>query len=57
MAPIVVRAFRTVLKSLRNGLEESVNQKKNRHHPDYSFAEISKNTKKSPGDLKRLAVT
>ena len=26
-------------------------------HPDYSIVDISQNTKKSPGDLKRLAVT
>ena len=26
-------------------------------HPNYSIVEISKNTKKSPKDLRRLAVT
>ena len=26
-------------------------------HPDYSITEIGQNTEKSPGDLRRLAVT
>ena len=33
------------------------NQRKNRDYPDYSIAEIGQNTQKSPGDLRRLAVT
>ena len=33
------------------------NQRKNRDHTDHSIAKIGRNTEKSPGDLKRLAVT
>ena len=33
------------------------NQRKNRDHLDYSIVEIGQNTEKSPGDLRRLAVT
>ena len=29
----------------------------NGDHPNYSIVEIGQNTKKSPGDLRRLAVT
>ena len=31
--------------------------KTNGDHPNYSIIKISQNTKKSPGDLRRLAVT
>ena len=33
------------------------NKRTRRYHPNYSIAEIGQNTKKSPGNLKRLAVT
>ena len=33
------------------------NKKISGDHPDYSIIKISQNTEKSPGDLKRLAVT
>ena len=33
------------------------NYRKNRNHTDYSISEIVHNTEKSPGDLRRLAVT
>ena len=33
------------------------NQRTNGDHPNYSIAEISQNTEKSPGDLRRLALT
>ena len=32
-------------------------KKRSGEHPDYSIVEISHNTEKSPGDLRRLAVT
>ena len=32
------------------------NQNENQNHTDYSIAEISLNTQKSPGDLRRCAV-
>ena len=37
--------------------EEIGNKKKNRDHRDYSSIKISLDTLKSPGDLRRLAVT
>ena len=51
--PIVSRALETVPKSLEKRLMEM----KTRDHPDQSIVKISKNTKKSPEDLRRLAVT
>ena len=36
------------------GLE---NQRTKGDHPNYNIVEIGQNTEKSPGDLKRLAVT
>ena len=33
------------------------NKRTSRDHPNYSIIEIGQNTEKSPGDLKRLAVT
>ena len=48
----------------RNSLQEfgkwtggTGNQSENRNHPNYSIADISLNTEKSPGDMWRLAVT
>ena len=34
-----------------------VNKSMSRDHPNYSTIKISKNTEKSPGDLRRLVVT
>ena len=33
------------------------NKRKNRYHPDYSDVDIGKNTYKSPGDSRKIAVT
>ena len=33
------------------------NNRTSEDHPNYSIVEISQNTEKSPGDLKRLAIT
>ena len=33
------------------------NKKAGEDHPDYSITKISQNTEKSPGDLRRIAVT
>ena len=52
--PIVDSALGTVLKGLKKGLE---NQRKNRDNPYQSFVKIGQNIEKSPGDLKKLAVT
>ena len=45
----VIGTLGTVCKGLKNGLKEN--------HPNYSLAKISQNIEKSPGDLRRLAVT
>ena len=44
----VIGAFGTITKVLIQGLEDCLN---------YSVVEIGKNTEKSSGDLRRLAVT
>ena len=46
--PIVIGAFGTVTKGLLGTCGD---------HPNYYIIEKSQNTEKSPGDLKRLAVT
>ena len=50
--PSTIGALGTVTKRLVKGLEDEW-----RDHPDYSIVEISQNTKKSAGDLRRLAVS
>ena len=50
---IVIGAFGTVTKELLQGLEDlEVGV-----HPNYYIIENGQNTEKSPGDLRRLAVT
>ena len=49
-------ALGTVPKSLEKGLRRKKSEE-DRDHSDNSIAEIGKNTDKSPGDQKRLAVT
>ena len=51
--PIVIRAFGTVTI----GLWELGGRKTSEDHPNYKIIENSQNTEKSPGDLRRLAVT
>ena len=55
--PIVVGALGSVPKSLGEETGGIGNQKKNRDHPDFTIAEISQNTKESPGDRSRFTVT
>ena len=56
--PIVTVAVGTVTKGSVQGLEDlEINKRMSGNHPNYSIIEISQNTKKSPGDLRRLAVT
>ena len=51
--PIVIGAFGTVTKGLLKGLEDfEVGD-----HPNNSIIENGQNTEKSPGDLRRIAVT
>ena len=52
----VAVAFWMVPKSLKN-TERMWNPRLNRSYLDHSTAEIGKNTQRSPGDLRRLAVT
>ena len=56
--PIVIGAFGTVTKRLLKGLEDlEVGGRVGGEHPNYSIIENGQNTEKSPGDLRRLAVT
>ena len=57
MVLIVIGALEPIPKGLVKGLEEMENQRTNRDHPDNSIVEISQNTEKSPGTLRRYAVT
>ena len=51
--PIVIGALGTVIKKL----EELGNNRSNGDNLNYCFIEIDQNTKKSPGDLKKLFIT
>ena len=53
--PIVIGAFGTVTKGLLKSLEDL--EVGGRDHPSNNIIENGQNTEKSPGDLKRLAVT
>ena len=52
--PIVIEAFNTVPKGLVKG--RLGNKWTNEDHPNYNIIKIDQNTKKIPGDLRRLAV-
>ena len=53
--PIVIGALGTVTKELiKGGLG---GRRASGDHPNYSIGENCQNTEKSPGDLRRLAVT
>ena len=52
--PIVIGAFRTVTKVVVQVLK---NNRTRKDHPNYCVIEISQNTEKSPGDLRRLVFT
>ena len=54
--PIVIGAFGTVTKGLLKGLGDlEIGGRVD--SPNYTIVENSQNTEKSPGDLRRLAVT
>ena len=55
--PIVIGAFETVTKGLPKGLEDLEIGLTSGDHPNYYIIENGQNTEKSPGDLRRLAVT
>ena len=54
---IVIGALGTVIKRFGTGTGGLGDKRTSREHPNYFIVEIDQNTEKSPGDLKRLAVT
>ena len=56
IVPIVIGAFGTITKGLLKGLED-MDVGGRIDYPNDSITENSHNTEKSPGDLRRLAVT
>ena len=57
VVPIVISAFGTVTKGLVQGLEDLEIKRTSGDHPKSCIVEIGQNTKKNPGDLRRLSVT
>ena len=55
--PIVIGEFETIPKGLKRGSGRIRNRRTNQDNPNYSITMIGQNTEKSPGDLRRLAVT
>ena len=55
--PIVIGAINTVTEGLVKGLEGLGDKRMSGVHPNYSIIKVNQNTEKSPGDLRRLAVT
>ena len=57
IVPIVIGALGTVTKGLLKGLEDLEVGRTSGDPPNDSIIENGQNTEKSPGDLRRLAVT
>ena len=55
--PVIISIRGTVTKGLVQGLEDLEIRGREGDHPNYSIVEIGQNSKKSPGDLRRLTVT
>ena len=55
--PIVIGALDTVTRGFGTGIGGLGNKRTSGDHSNFSIIEIGQNTKKSPGDLRRLAVT
>ena len=55
--PIVIGTLGTIPRSLVKELEELKKRKSSLGHPNYSIVKLGQNTEKSPGNLRRLAVT
>ena len=55
--PIIIDALRTISKGLVRGLGRFGNKWTSGDHPNCSIIKIGQNTEKSPGNLRRLAVT
>ena len=47
----------TIIPIVIGTLEELKKRKSSLGHPNYSIVKLGQNTEKSPGDLRRLAVT
>ena len=54
---IVIGAFGRVTKGLLKGTGGLGNNRKGGEHPNYYIVENSQSTEKSPGDLRRFAIT
>ena len=52
--PIVIGALRTIPK---DQVKRFSNKKASEDYPNYSVVKIGQNSEKSPGDLRKLAVT
>ena len=58
IVPIVIGAFGTITKGLLKGLEGGLGSwRRGRYYPNNSIAENGQKAEKSPGVLRRLAVT
>ena len=55
--PIVIGALGGNHQRIGKGIGKLGNKRTSADHPKYSIIKITKNTKKSPAALKRLAVT
>ena len=55
MIPIVIARYHH--QRIGRGTKELGNKRTSGDHRNHSFVEIGQNTKRSPGDMKRLAVT
>ncbi len=54
--PVVIGTFGTIPRGLERGLEE-LEIRMNQDHLDYRIVEISQNTKKNTGDLRKLGIS
>ena len=57
VTPVAIVTLRKILKCLKKKAGRTGIERKNRDHPKYSIGVIGQNTAKSPGGLRRLAVT
>ena len=54
---VVGGALGTITNCIGKGTGTLENKRSSRDHPDYSIIKIGQNTEKSPGDLRRFAVS
>ena len=55
--PILIGALDTISERRGKGTESLGNKRINEDHPNYSIIKVGQNTKESPAELKRLAIT